>query len=1157
MAEHELNKIVDDDGEVFNLRDSTKQPTADRVTAWGSTPSDTKYPSEKLVKTSLDAKVSSITKNGNSITPTNGVADIGSMPVTRGETAGTVQEIIQAVRVKAGGSLGSVNVRASTVGSLSIPAKWYNFIWLPHQSGRDSGDNQHYGTLILTPLTESPDVFLIEGSGLNGSSPTYRAKRLAYYDHTHSNLVPEGDNRSVSTIPNDYSNTFVFRGIKNNSAIDSPSSDTYSYVIGLRGYQNNSGGMAHEIAFNNSGVFVRSGSTTSWTAWGKLVTDETLFLYANLGWGGKFRTSLSPVDVYLFYSQNAFFGLKPSAVNVEYSNDGGTTWTDYGLTDDQKRQLFSQYNSCNLYCGKAVHVHPGYTGSLGTYHDLSDENIADQRLRITLCCLSNAAAGTTDQTDKWIYCNLRRLAVYMSTQSASKGPTHFKITGRRKPDFVAGNDVWRDLGDYGILGDSGWNSVPCLNDKKENKITFGNSFDEQYTQLRFEIWSESLNTTPNSGQTGDLLIQKILGFSELLWTNNTTNSNMATYGAPYTVNPLNGVTNFSKGITSGVAIPIGSGGTGATSAIGAEYNILNQVADIDTTINGDRKIALCNQTKSVSNGVFRWLKLSNVWTWIKGLLSSESGVNISGSSTSCTGNAATATALSAGADRTKLDGIAAGAEVNVQSDWNQATTTADDYIKNKPTIPSGTQLVYDCGTGSTSTTDFDNALAAFNAGNWVIIHSSGNTYHCVGTYNSGLRFKQIANETASIKVNTLNWTRGSAPSVGTQLEPSMPGHTHSQYVEKSGDTMSGNLTISKGANQGDTKFVASRTDTGTTGWFGVGDGGKNHGVYSESAYANTNNDVDKYTKGWIVRTDENGYSSLVGKVDGLFSKSFGDSDTLMGMKRCLLGYSFDLKDTYTHVSATAIIEARLYSAGVSGGSITMLFNASARGDVGSYYRLQVISYNNWNVNNVCPVLIVQQSSATAKRIYLGLVSGGPASTTLRTFSFSEIKVLPINGTAEFTWEFGWDTNDFNSNTMTMIKPYVYPRAQIGTAIGSSSSPLYVKNDGDFATANLIDRAVGVKDAGRADAPASSDATVKLGWSNSDVPACTPDGTSTYSAGQTVGTTKHLVTVYEYNGVAYYKDVQAANVKVGDSVKWGGYKIQVGSVGSDSSTIYFT
>lgn len=40
------------------------------------------------------------------------------------------------------------------------------------------------------------------------------------------------------------------------------------------------------------------------------------------------------------------------------------------------------------------------------------------------------------------------------------------------------------------------------------------------------------------------------------------------------------------------------------------------------------------------------------------------------------------------AEQTKLSGIADGAEVNVQSDWNQATNTADDYIKNKPTIPT-------------------------------------------------------------------------------------------------------------------------------------------------------------------------------------------------------------------------------------------------------------------------------------------------------------------------------------------------------------------------------------------------------------------------------------------------------------------------------------
>lgn len=38
------------------------------------------------------------------------------------------------------------------------------------------------------------------------------------------------------------------------------------------------------------------------------------------------------------------------------------------------------------------------------------------------------------------------------------------------------------------------------------------------------------------------------------------------------------------------------------------------------------------------------------------------------------------------AEKTKLAGIETGAEVNVQSDWNQTTTTADDFIKNKPNL---------------------------------------------------------------------------------------------------------------------------------------------------------------------------------------------------------------------------------------------------------------------------------------------------------------------------------------------------------------------------------------------------------------------------------------------------------------------------------------
>lgn len=40
------------------------------------------------------------------------------------------------------------------------------------------------------------------------------------------------------------------------------------------------------------------------------------------------------------------------------------------------------------------------------------------------------------------------------------------------------------------------------------------------------------------------------------------------------------------------------------------------------------------------------------------------------------------------AEKTKLSGIATGAEVNVQSNWDETDTNSDAYILNKPTIPT-------------------------------------------------------------------------------------------------------------------------------------------------------------------------------------------------------------------------------------------------------------------------------------------------------------------------------------------------------------------------------------------------------------------------------------------------------------------------------------
>ena len=90
---------------------------------------------------------------------------------------------------------------------------------------------------------------------------------------------------------------------------------------------------------------------------------------------------------------------------------------------------------------------------------------------------------------------------------------------------------------------------------------------------------------------------------------------------------------------------------------------------------------------------FGRVKFSTLWAYIKSKMT-EATTALAG--------------LMSASDKTKLDGIAEGAEVNVQSDWSVTDTSSDAYIKNKPTI--------DTATSTTSTNAVQNKVvtAALN-----------------------------------------------------------------------------------------------------------------------------------------------------------------------------------------------------------------------------------------------------------------------------------------------------------------------------------------------------------------------------------------------------------------------------------------------------------
>ncbi len=83
----------------------------------------------------------------------------------------------------------------------------------------------------------------------------------------------------------------------------------------------------------------------------------------------------------------------------------------------------------------------------------------------------------------------------------------------------------------------------------------------------------------------------------------------------------------------------------------------------------------------------------------------------------------------------KLATIASGAEVNVQSDWTEADDTADDFIKNKPNIPSKT---------SDLTNDSGFVTGASVGSSLTPVYSNNGALTACTRSTSGARFNGIA-----------------------------------------------------------------------------------------------------------------------------------------------------------------------------------------------------------------------------------------------------------------------------------------------------------------------------------------------------------------------------------------------------------------------------
>lgn len=233
---------------------------------------------------------------------------------------------------------------------------------------------------------------------------------------------------------------------------------------------------------------------------------------AFLSWGGQnFVGAYGPIDAAMIgdLGANRLAFMKPAGISVEYSRDSGTTWQDYGATDDQKLGLTS--TGANFIIGKA---------------DSSNKATERYMLRISL-----------HTSEGQVYTQLNKFALYIST-SGSNG-SYCTIRARTQNNYLNKVDKWVVFANkQSISGWSGWNII-----NTSTITTFGNTASSQYGEIQF-IFGCTSGSTSYVG----LQILRLMGFGGVGWT---TPSNRAKTGHIYTYDSSQNVT-FPADITSGI-----------------------------------------------------------------------------------------------------------------------------------------------------------------------------------------------------------------------------------------------------------------------------------------------------------------------------------------------------------------------------------------------------------------------------------------------------------------------------------------------------------------------------------------------------------------------------------------------------------------------------
>ena len=246
---------------------------------------------------------------------------------------------------------------------------------------------------------------------------------------------------------------------------------------------------------------------------------------ANLKWGGgNFADSFGPIDGAMIpeLGANRFAFGYPNGITIEYSNDGGNTWKDYGADPVDKGRLLSD----------------GYPFKIGK---VKSANPANDMLRVTL-------NTTVDGINCYTFLN--KFCIYISSQGSDGCYCTIQIAKQETPTVFLNKAT-----NVPLYGWSGYNIINI----DGIYTSYGDLSPELYGRIRF-IFGCTGNTTNYPG----MAINKIYAFGGAGWN---IPSNMAANGHLYSYDYNQNAT-FPANITATNFIGTLQGNANSASKLG-------------------------------------------------------------------------------------------------------------------------------------------------------------------------------------------------------------------------------------------------------------------------------------------------------------------------------------------------------------------------------------------------------------------------------------------------------------------------------------------------------------------------------------------------------------------------------------------------------------